>query len=591
MSPFQAIVQEAIEMLCKLGADEKLNLPVRPVKPYCGPDGVISAERPCAELPVTVCKSPLDLPAYDAVLGGSFRGAQVQLTAQQAQHIAVVGHGRAVHIVASTALYNTAEAPQVFAHIRQQLHPADFALPKVFWALPNLVADLNRLRHEVIASTGELDLFNARKTDHWKRFIEWIRYGLLAKASDMHVEVDGAHARIRFRVDGMMVPMHNVANGDVLAQLARESIALAFNSISDVGTATGSNFNSTEFLENIVSIDVDGQKVKLRCDSIPTEDGFHFIARFSRNNQSYTYASFGYEAWHQQQIQRAIAARKGMIVLAGIPGSGKTTAVQVMLADLAENDTLKIATIDTPIEKKLAGIAQTLLPMDESNPDESHRLFNKAIQHWVRGNPDVMSLGEIRSVASGRAAIMMAEIGCLLFGTTHAHNCLGIFQRLISIGVDLYSLTAPGIMNLFIHQSLVPVLCQACRIPLAAMPADVQHAMHAVARKLDVGVDGMYYQASNSNCPHCMGTGIHGRTVVCEMIQHDAQLLDFILRRDLYGAEKYWQSKSDGRYDTLNFTGKSSFYHAFILAQRGIIAPGEIDKFGFPDDFPSPAPK
>lgn len=536
-----------------------------------------------------MCKSPLDLPAYDTILGGSFKEALVQLTAQQAQHIAVIGQGRAVHIVVSTVLYNTAQAPQLFAHIRQQLQPTDYAMPKVVWAVPGLVADLHRLRREVIASSGAPDLFNARQTDHWKRFIEWIRYGMEAKASDMHVEVDGAHARIRFRVDGIMVPMKNDAKGDVLAQLARESIALAFNSISDVGTATGSNFNSNEFLENIVSIDVDGQKVKLRCDSIPTEDGFHFIARFSRSSQSYTYASFGYEAWHQQQIQRAIAARKGMIVLAGIPGSGKTTAVQVMLADLARNDTLKIATIDTPIEKKLAGIAQTLLPMDESNPEESQRLFNKAIQHWVRGNPDVMSLGEIRSAASGRAAIMLAEIGCLLFGTTHAHNCLGIFQRLISIGVDLYALTAPGIMTLFIHQCLVPVLCPTCRIPLAAMPDEIRLAMHALGTRLDVCVDGMYYQASNQHCRDCMGTGIHGRTVVCEMIQHDAQLLDFILRRDLYGAEKYWQSKSDGRYDTLNFTGKSSFYHAFVLAQRGIISPDEIGKFGFWDDFPAPA--
>lgn len=578
-------------MLQESGTEAALNLNVRPIKPDCAAPGAFRPDSSCPDVPAAVCKSPLDLPDYDAVIGGAFKGAQVKLTAQQTQHIAVVGKGRAVHIVASTVLYNTAQAPQLFAHIRQQLHPTDCAMPKVHWALPNLVADLNRLRHEVISRSDELDLFNARKTDHWKRFIEWIRYGIEVKASDIHVEVDGVHARIRFRVDGIMVPMQNDANGDVLAQLARESIALAFNSISDVGTATGSNFNSNEFLENIVSVDVDGQKIKLRCDSIPTQDGFHFIARFSRNNQSYTYASFGYELWHQQLIRRAIASRRGMIVLAGIPGSGKTTAVQVMLEDLARNDTLKIATIDTPVEKKLGGIAQTLLPMDESNPDESHRLFNKAIQHWVRGNPDVMSLGEIRSAASGKAAIMMAEIGCLLFGTTHAHNCLGIFQRLISIGVDLYSLTAPGIMNLFIHQSLVPVLCQACRIPLAAMPCDVRNAMHETARKLEVCIDGIYYQASNSDCPNCMGTGIHGRTVVCEMIQHDAQLLDFILRRDLYGAEKYWKSQSDGRYDTLNFTGKSSFYHAFNLALRGIISPDEISKFGFLDDFPPPAPR
>ena len=277
--------------------------------------------------------------------------------------------------------------------------------------------------------------------------------------------------------------------------------------------------------------------------------------------------------------------------MAGIPGSGKTSAVQVMLEELASDETLKLASIDTPVEKKMSNISQTLLPMDESDPEESSRLFNKAIQYWVRGNPDVMSLGEIRSASSAKAAVMLAEIGCLLFGTTHAHNCLGIFQRLISIGVDLYSLTAPGIMNLFIHQTLVPVLCAQCKLPLSAMPSDIQDAMRDTGVRLDVCVENMHYPAHDPDCPNCAGTGICGRTVVCEMIQHDGLLLYFILKRDLYGAQKYWNDKSDGRYDTCNFLGKSSFYHAFILAQRGVISPDEVKKFGFVEDYAQPRSK
>lgn len=540
------------------------------------------------ESDVPVCKSPLDLPGYDAIISGVHSSAKVRLSAEQARHLVVMAKARIVTIVASSSLYHSGAASKLFEYVRYQLHPFDYGVPRVIWAVPNLVSDLNELRTDANARPSGLDQFSAKNTDHWKRFIEWVRYGIQVGASDLHVEVDGPHARIRFRVDGIMVPMQNDTCGEVLAQPARESIALAFNSISDIGTATGSNFNSNEFLENIVSVDIDGHAIKMRCDSIPTEDGFHFIARFSRSNQSYTYDSFGYGQWHQQHIRRAIAARRGMIVLAGIPGSGKTSAVQIMLEDLARNDTLKISTIDTPIEKKLAGVAQTLLPMDESDPEESVRLFNKAIQHWVRGNPDVMSLGEIRSAASARAAVMLAEIGCLLFGTTHAHSCLGIFQRLISIGVDIYSLTAPGIMNLFIHQALVPVLCNSCKKPLSAMPDEIQKTMHDIGRRLDVCIDGIYYQAHDPLCTNCRGTGIHGRTVVCEMIQHDVQLLDFILRRDLHGAEKYWLGQSDGRYDTTNFTGKSSFYHAFILAQRGIISPDEVGKFGFFEDYSPP---
>ena len=534
---------------------------------------------------INICSSPLEL-NYDTIISGTFKGAKIRISANQVSLVVVVAKGKSVHMVTSTTLYNTQQAPQLFAHIRQQLSSHDYEVPKVIWAVPQLVSDLNSLRSDALVKSGEFEQSDAKNTAHWKRFIEWVRYGLAVGASDIHVEVDGLHARIRFRVDGIMIPMQNGSNGDMLAQPARESIALAFNSISDKGTATGSNFNSNEFLENIVSVEVDSQPIKLRCDSIPTQDGFHFIARFSRAKQSYTYASYGYEVWHQKTIQSAMATRRGMIVLAGIPGSGKTSAVQVMLEDLAKNDQLKIATIDTPIEKKMVGIGQTLLPIDESNPEESTRQFNKAIQHWLRGNPDVMSLGEIRSVASGKAAIMLAEIGCLLFGTIHAHNCLGIIQRLISIGVDLYSLTAPGIMNLLIHQTLVPLLCPTCKIPLSMMSEEEQNAMHSVARRFGVCITNLHYQAHNKECSTCLGTGIQGRTVVCEMITSDEQLMKFVLSRDLYGAKQYWTSKSDGRYDTLNFTGKSNFHHAFILAQRGVISTDEVRKFGFFDDYP-----
>lgn len=540
---------------------------------------------------IHVCARPQDLPPYDTVVSGPGKGMMVVLKPPEADKLVVILDARSkiAHMVASQDLYRTQEAARLFAYVRQKLEACDVAkMPKAIWATQDLVAGLAKLKQRDVSKTLQLTMVDAKDTEHGKWFGSVVEYGLDVRASDMHIEVDGAYALIRYRVDGRMEPMENGSGGQVIAQLAREGIALAFNKLSDHGSATGSNFQGREFLESTVTFDTGVHQVKLRCDNIPTDGGFNFIARFTRSGRSelkFTYESIGYMPSHVATIKRAIGRRKGIILMVGIPGSGKTTSIRAMLESIENADKLKIATIDTPIEQKIAGISQTLLQLDESDQEESDRLYNKAIQHWVRGNPDIMSLGEIRSLASAKAAMKMAEIGCLTFGTVHAHTGIGAFQRLLSLGIDLHSMTAPGIMNLFVHQTLVPQLCNECKVPLSEANESQRMEMAQVGSRFSVDVSNIHFAGHDKNCPNCKGTGVKGRIAVCEMLEYDPLLLDYIVDRDLYGAEQYWLSKGDGKFDSDRMDGKPAFYHAFLLAQKGIIAPTEVRQFGYFDTF------
>lgn len=106
-------------------------------------------------LNVNVCKSPLDLPKYDVVISGTFKEAQVKLSVIQAASIVVIAQDKTINMITSSVLYNTEQALQLFTLIRHQLTTYDYDVPKVIWATPNLVSDLNSYRSDAIVKKIE----------------------------------------------------------------------------------------------------------------------------------------------------------------------------------------------------------------------------------------------------------------------------------------------------------------------------------------------------------------------------------------------------------------------------------------------------
>ncbi len=174
-----------------------------------------------------------------------------------------------------------------------------------------------------------------------------------------------------------------------------------------------------------------------------------------------------------------------------------------------------------------------------------------------------------------------------------APAAIGTFQRLSdpAVGLSLHSLTAPRIINLLVYQSLVPVLCPDCKLPLAEMPEAVQQRYARVGKRFSVDVSGMHFRQHDRNCGSCHGRGTSREEVVAEMIKPDRKLLAIMRRGDEFEAEEYWLASWDGRFDTPDMTGKTAFQHAFYKALHGLIDPSVVERFGLYDTYDIPAPK
>lgn len=539
---------------------------------------------------IRVCQKPDDIPPNEGIISGVRKSDVIRLTQEDADRVVVIRRGKTVQIVMSTALHGSSDAMRIFTYVREQIQQQRYEDGPSVWAIPRLVKELANVRADAGASSKDSDVVEAYNTDHGRRLNHWLEYGLDMMASDIHVEVRPSGATIRYRIHGKMEPMQNGQDGQVVADHAKDSVAIAFNKLSDENSVTGTHFNPNEFLSSTVTINTGKHHAKMRCESIPMTNGYDFIARFSREGDTqvnYSYESIGYAPSQVKLIRQSVESLRGLIIVAGIPGSGKTVTVQTALESLPLKETLKIATIDDPVEKELSGVSHTSLKIDVSDQAEATKRYNEAVSHWLRGNPDVMSMGEIRGVASGVAALTFAEVGCLTFGTLHAHSALGCFQRLLSpaVGIDLHALTAPRIMNLFMYQALVPVLCPACSIALEDMPVETKNRMGRVSEKFDVDTAKMRFHNRQSDCPHCNKRGTTGRTAVAEMIPHNRTILKHILDRDLFSAETHWLSQGDGSFSSDDMTGKTIFHHAFYKALQGQIDPSTVERFDNFDTF------
>lgn len=536
---------------------------------------------------LNLVKDPNDLPHYDSIISGDHKDAVIRVSNDESKLVVVVADARLAKILASENLYGDLAKLRIIPNIRSQLEIKSYRVDDgITWVAHDFFEKVATLKRAgSVHSEGSL--IGRAGSANESRFLQWLEKALDLRASDLHVEVDGSVARIRVRVDGIMRTLQIE-----LAQEARHAVASVMNKV-DTGTNTASNFNSKEFSEGIITLDVGRHRVKCRCEVIPSDGGFNFIARLQPSGLSkpiYSFDRSGMEEWHVKKIMTAMIGGEGLIILAGIPGSAKTTTIHTCIRAIENPDEVKIATIEAPIEAKLPGVMQTLIQPDETNPEKSAKEFNKAIQALVRANPDYLNLGEIKSAASADAAFQMGDTGVLTFATVHSKSVFGVYGRLSGLGVDTYRLTAPGNIALIVYQALVPKLCE-CKLSLDKVSADVRAEINRFGERFSVDVSGVCMPARNGACKCCGGTGFFDRTIVCEMMSPDMLINQDVAKNNMYEAEEHWHRKSDGEMSSMNFEGKPIFYHAVSKVLRGIIGFESLHRFASGDAMSFPLPQ
>jgi general secretion pathway protein E len=423
----------------------------------------------------------------------------------------------------------------------------------------------------------------------------WVNLAVKERATDLHVEIIGNKAQVRARVDGDVDFLRDDHGGVYTAAQAEMAMSWAYNIASGKGANSSSSFDKSAYLYTMIQPrDIEGKKIALRYQSARGWQGPKVVARIlnvDTNVPTIPFADLGYERSQQAQFTHAANRPSGLILIAGVTGSGKTTTLKTFIETHPGNGTSAFYSVEDPVEYPLRGVHQISLQRDLSNEEEALRQYQEVVTAMMRMDLDAALMGEMRDRATAAAAQQIVETGHMAAGTVHAHLISGIIPRLTNeqIGMSREVLTGPNMLTLLAYQALVPKLCQ-CAIRGRRYPKNLHDSSH-VHDLLDVietrfQMDPDLFRFRNKDgCEVCSRRGTNGLTVVAEMLVPDRKWLELTREHRDYEALQHYRSASDGRLDSPHMDGKTVFEHALYKAQLGMIDPRQCERFDSFDRF------
>jgi len=358
-----------------------------------------------------------------------------------------------------------------------------------------------------------LDFAKASPVD----IIQIILAGALAvRASDIHTEAGEKKAKIRLRVDGLL--------HDAFAELPLRP--LYENFVSRIKLLAGMKLNvHDEAQDGRFTIGLGGKDVEMRVSVIPAEFGETIVMRILDPQATMVgLQDLGLRPDNLALVKKELDRPNGAILNTGPTGSGKTTTLYAFLRSI-NDPTLKIITLEDPIEYRIEGVEQTQVD------DEAGYTFANGLRAIVRQDPDVILVGEIRDLETADIAMQAALTGHLVFSTLHTNDAVGAVPRLINLGVKAVSI-GPA-LALVIAQRLVRVLCPHCKKE-AAPDAEISSKIEKFLGRLPAKVDRASYQNFKlyvpAGCDKCGGVGYRGRVGIFEFLEGGPELEQAILK-------------------------------------------------------------
>jgi general secretion pathway protein E len=318
--------------------------------------------------------------------------------------------------------------------------------------------------------------------------------GLNSRATDIHIEPFRGRLNIRLRIDGMLTE----------ARTAPPHMARAI--VSRVKILSGLDIAERRRPQDgRARVKVESRTLDLRIATMPTIHGESVAVRLLENVQRVLdLGRLGFGERDEQILRRHLGAPHGLMLVTGPTGSGKTTTLAAALTILNEPHR-KILTIEDPIEYQIEGINQT-----QVKPDIGMGFAN-ALRHFLRHDPDVIMVGEMRDAETAGIAVHAALTGHLVLSTLHTNSAAGAITRLLDMGVDGYLLAS--CLTCVVGQRLVRVLCRNCREQAAGsidFPAEL-------LQRAGLGADAPHWRPRA--CDRCNGTGFLGRISIVEVLE------------------------------------------------------------------------
>jgi general secretion pathway protein E len=325
------------------------------------------------------------------------------------------------------------------------------------------------------------------------------------RASDIHVEPFRHHLIVRMRVDGL------------LRQVAPPAGALPQALISRIKILSGLNIAERRLPQDgAARVRVAHSEIDIRVATMPTQHGESAVIRLlPRDRGLLDLGRLGLSTADEQKMRRLLALPHGMIVITGPTGSGKTTTLATMLSILNE-PIRKILTIEDPVEYELQGVNQSQVK------PAIGLTFASALRAFVRQDPDVIMVGEVRDAESANIAIHAALTGHLVLTTLHTETAAAAIPRLLDLGVEGFLLKST--LRATIAQRLVRTLCDRCKKRKTLTADDINDDPRFTALGFRPG-DTVFEPAG---CERCGGTGYRGRSGIFEIIEMSGDIRNLI---------------------------------------------------------------
>jgi type IV pilus assembly protein PilB len=345
------------------------------------------------------------------------------------------------------------------------------------------------------------------------RLVETIIFTALERrASDIHIEARDSEVAVKYRIDGVlqhaMQPIAKEWHATVLSRIK----VLSELDIAERRVPQDGRFR----------VKYKGRYIDLRVSIMPASHGEDAVLRIldketlSEKFHSLTLDVVGFSGEETRRFRRYIREPYGMVLVTGPTGSGKTTTLYAAINEI-KSDEDKIVTIEDPVEYQLRGITQ--IPVNE----KKGLTFARGLRSILRHDPDKIMVGEIRDQETAQIAIQSALTGHLVFTTVHANNVTDVIGRFINMGVEPYNFVSA--LNCIMAQRLVRVICANCKKPKKYSAAELKEA------GLDPAVWGNVTLAEGAGCLECSGTGYHGRTAICELLDLTDRIREMIVDR------------------------------------------------------------
>jgi general secretion pathway protein E len=318
---------------------------------------------------------------------------------------------------------------------------------------------------------------------------------LKLRASDVHFHAYPDRTQVRFRIDGILYDM------DSVPRKAHEAIVSRIKVMGKMDIA-----ERRLPQDGRASIRIGDGEVDVRISTVPTTNGERIVMRLlDKTARLYTLAEIGLTPDNEAMLREYASWNHGIILVTGPTGSGKTTTLYGILTEV-DTTQKNVLTIEDPVEYSLAGISQVQVATKKG------LTFANGLRSFLRQDPDVMMVGEIRDLETAEVAIRAALTGHLVFSTVHTNDAASTITRMVDQGVEPY-LVASSLV-LVIAQRLVRTVCPSCRV---MVPINDEWA--AKLRKVGMTPEQLEGEiAFGEGCDECFHSGYSGRTAIYEFL-------------------------------------------------------------------------